>query len=51
MVWTLKMRTILMTGVLVGALLLAVLSAINAECPSLSSGVADNQATEGGGAG
>jgi hypothetical protein len=40
-----------MTGVLVMALILAVLSAVNGECPSLSSGVADNQGTEGGGQG
>jgi hypothetical protein len=47
----LKMRTILMTGVLVMALMLAVLSAVNGECPSLSSGVAGNQAADSGEAG
>jgi hypothetical protein len=51
MIWTLKMRTIVMTGVLMAALFFAVLSAVNGECPSLSSGVAESQATEGGGAG
>jgi hypothetical protein len=51
MFWMLKMRMIVMTGVLAAALLLAVLSAVNGECPSLSSGVADSQATEGGGVG
>lgn len=48
MVWMLKMRTILMTGVLVMALFFAVLSAVNGECPSLSSGVAESQVTNGG---
>ena len=43
MVWMLKMRTILMTGVLVTALFFAVLSAVNGECPSLSNGVAGSQ--------
>jgi len=47
----LKMRTILLTGVLVMALFLAVLSAVNGECPSLSSGVAGNQAGDNGDAG
>ena len=47
----LKMRVFLMTGVLVMALILAVLSTVNGECPSLSSGVADSQGTEGGDAG
>lgn len=43
------MRTILMTGVLVAALFLAVLSAVNGECPSLSNGVAESLASEGAG--
>jgi hypothetical protein len=47
----LKMRTIIMTGVLVMALFLAVLSAVNGECPSLSSGVAGNQSADNGDAG
>jgi hypothetical protein len=51
MIWTLEMRTILMTGVLVTALLLAVLSAVNGECPSLSTGVAGGQTADGGDAG
>ena len=51
MVWMLKMRTILMTGVLVMALFLAVLSAVNGECPSLSSGVAGSQRADSGDAG
>ncbi len=47
----LKMRTILLTGVLVMALFLAVLSAVNGECPSLSTGVAGGPATASGDAG
>ena len=48
----LKMRTILMAGLLVTALFFAVLSAVNGECPSLSSGMAGNQAaSEDGDAG
>ena len=47
----LKMRTILMAGVLVTALFFAVLSAVNGECPSLSTGVADRQGGDGGEAG
>ena len=47
----LKMRMILMTGVLAAALFLAVLSAVNGECPSLSTGVAGGQAADSGDAG
>jgi len=49
MIWMLKMRTILLTGVLVMALFFAVLSAVNGECPSLSTGVAEGQASGGAG--
>jgi hypothetical protein len=51
MVWMLNMRTILMIGVLATALCLAVLSAVNGECPSLSTGVAGGQDAGGGDAG
>jgi hypothetical protein len=46
-----RMRMVLVAGVLVAALLVAVVSAVNAECPYAASGVAAGQQTEGGPAG
>jgi hypothetical protein len=45
-----KMRIILVAGVLVMALFFAVLTAVNAECPSLSSGVAATRSAADSGA-
>jgi hypothetical protein len=45
-----KMRMVLVAGMLM-ALFLAVLTAVNGECPSLSSGVAGTRLVEGAGAG
>jgi hypothetical protein len=45
-----KMRIILVAGMLVMALFFAVLTAVNAECPSLSSGVAATHWADGAGA-
>jgi hypothetical protein len=44
------MRIILVAGMLVMALFFAVLTAVNAECPSLSSGVAATRSADGSGA-
>ena len=46
-----KMRMVLVAGMLMMALFLAVLTAVNGECPSLSSGVAGTRLVEGAGAG
>jgi hypothetical protein len=45
-----KMRLILVAGMLVMALFFAVLTAVNAECPSLSSDVVATHSADGAGA-
>ena len=45
-----KMRIILVAGMLAMALFLAVLTAVNAECPSASSGVAATRSVDDAGA-